>query len=35
MKSYKDYPKINNDRINFSKISGNNRILQKLPKRWN
>ena len=30
MKSYKDYPKINNDRINFSKISGN-----KLPKRWN
>src|SRR5574344_676177 len=22
MKSYKDYPKINNDRINFSKISG-------------
>ena len=23
MKSYKDYPKINNDRINFSKISGN------------
>ena len=24
MKSYKDYPKINNDRINFSKISGNN-----------
>ena len=23
MKSYQDYPKINNDRINFSKISGN------------
>lgn len=23
MKSYKDYPKLNNDRINFSKISGN------------
>ena len=22
MKSYQDYPKINNDRINFSKIGG-------------
>ena len=22
MKSYKDYPKLNNDRINFSKIGG-------------